>query len=412
MAKKIKAIQPGPIQMFLERYGKGTLYTYRAGLLRFFDFIAGKQMRGRTTKAGKMWLQSTAADMLEYEKFAAEYLAGERDKPRDFFLFVKNMNERKVPPKTAHTHYVAVRSWMEYNDIVIPEKVRADAKRNKPKGGRRTNFEYFDKPAIQAILAHGDVRFRAFILVMASSGIRLGEAMRLRWCNLTIPDRMKYPEKPAALFIEVTKTGDSRTVYISREAEQALDEWKKVLPQYRETALNKVGNLKGKGRMPKYADDAMFPIGLSTVYETWDKVLTDAGLMSKDTRTRRTRLNIHRLRNFFSVQVTSSAGGTVAEYLLGHSDPYDHAYDGRSPEDWQKAYRKAEPLLTVSDIVLPSAELSELQKKNAEYEVRIKRQDARIAELEKIKDTSAALDAMAAREDIIKEIMQRMKAQK
>lgn len=394
MAKRTKPIQPAPIQVFLERYGRGTLYTYRAGLLRFFDFIAGEQMRGRTTKAGRPWLQSTASDMLKYEKFAADYLAGDRDKGRDFFLFVRNMNDRKVPPKTAHTHYIAVRSWLEYNDVVIPVKVRADAKMAKPKGGRRTDFEFFDKENIQAILAHGDARFRAFVLVLASSGIRLGEALRLRWSDFTIPDRTKYPDKPASLFITITKTGNTRRVFISREAERAIDEWKKVLPSYAENAGWRVKNLK---KAAKYPPDAIFPIGLSTVYETWDKVLTDAGLMSKDDRTRRTRLNIHRLRNFFSVQVSSSAGGEIAEFLLGHVDQYDHAYDGRAPQYWEEAYRKAEPALTVSDIVLPSREINELTRQNAELQ-------ARLAAMERQQEAQAFL----ARPENMAEIMRDM----
>lgn len=349
-----------PISDFLERYRKGTGYTYRSGILHFLDFIAGERMR-----AGN----SSGDSFKRYEQFAAEYLKGDRDKPRDFFRFVKNMDEQKVPPKTADSRYVSVVEWLKFHDVVIPEKIMKDARRMKPKGGRRTNFDYFDKDAIRQILTHGDVRFRALVLVLASSGIRIGEALALRWDNLNVPDRAKYPDKPASLYVEVSKTGNSRLVFISREAEQALEEWRKVLPAYRERAMIKSSNFKKKWQ---HSSDAIFPISDTHVYEIWDKALQDAGRMNKDQRTGRTRLNIHRLRNFFSVQVASAVGQQVSEYLLGHVDGYGNAYNGRNESDWEKEYRKAEPSLTISEIALPSRELDLLRQENDELRGLIK----------------------------------------
>ncbi|MFA5269806.1 MAG: tyrosine-type recombinase/integrase [Methanoregula sp.] len=341
-----------PIAKFLERYRKSTGYIYRCGILEFFDFVNGKRMRG---------FNCTTDEFQEYEQFATAYLKGKKDRARDFFLFVKDMDEKKVAPKTAHTRYIAVREWFKHHDIVIPEKIRDDAKRMKPKGGKRTDFEFFDKKMIGEILAHGDVRFRAFVLVLASSGIRLGEALNLKWSNLTIPDRLKYPEKPASIFIEESKTGYSRKVFISRETENALDEWRKVIPQYRENAEKKARNL---GKISMHNPDAVFPISETVVYEIWSGALNDAGLMKKDDRTGRTRLNIHRLRNFFSVQVASAAGTQVSELLLGHTDRYGGAYTGRSEEQLEQEYRKAETALTISGVVLPSKELDELRREN------------------------------------------------
>jgi len=349
-----------PIGLFLERYRKSTGYIYRCGILEYLDFINGKRMRG---------FNCTTDEFQQYEKFAADYLKGKRDKARDFFLFVKSMDEKKTAPKTAHTRYVAVREWFKYHDIVIPDKIRDDAKRLKPKGGKRTDFEFFDRKMIQEILAHGDVRFRAFVLVLASSGIRLGEALNLKWHNLTVPDRLKYPEKPASLFIEESKTGFSRKVYISREAENALDEWRKVIPQYLKKAEKKARNL---GKVSNHHNDAMFPVSLTVTYEVWDAALSDAGLLKKDDRTGRTRLNIHRLRNFFSVQVASAVGTQVSELLLGHTDRYGGAYTGRSEDQIEQEYRKAEPNLTISGIILPNKEIDELRKQNDELQERLK----------------------------------------
>jgi integrase len=351
MAKQITQQNADPpIGLFLERYRKSTSYIYRCGILEFLDFINDKRMRG---------FNCTTDEFQQYEQFARNYLSGKRDKARDFFLFVKSMDEKKTAPKTAHTRYVAVREWFKFHDIVIPDKIRDDAKRLKPKGGKRTDFEFFDRKMIGEILAHGDVRFRAFVLVLSSSGIRLGEALNLKWSNLTVPDRLKYPEKPASLFIEDSKTGFSRKTFISREAEDALDEWRKVIPQYREKAEKKALNL---GKISNHHTDSIFPVSLTVIYEIWDNTLSDAGLMKKDDRTGRTRLNIHRLRNFFSVQVASAVGSQVSELLLGHTDRYGGAYTGRSEEQLEMEYRKAEPALTIAGVILPNKEIDELRK--------------------------------------------------
>lgn len=406
MVPKCSEQPPDPVESFLERYRRGTRVAYQAGLLAFIDFVMGTpNQRIKTGRDGRKYIRASKADMVTYSKAAGEYLQSARDKGHDYFLFIKYLDEKKQPPKTAHVWYIAVKAWLEHHDIVVSDKELKSARRFKPKGGKRTNFEYFDKATIREILAHGTPWFRAFVLVSASSGCRLGEVLALRWSDLSIPDRTKYPDKPASMFIRETKTGHSRTVYISREAELALSEWKKVIPSFRESADKKAERLKNPS---KHLSDSMFPIGMSTIYEKWDEVLSNAGLMKKDEVTRRTRLNIHRLRNFFSVQV-SAIDQPLAELLLGHTDMYGNAYSGRSEQEREEGYRKAEPRLTISEIVLPSKELAEVQAQLAAAQAQLARQAEQLAAMQQIDTVVPSNDADLERR--VRQIMSELNKQ-
>jgi integrase len=352
-----------PIASFLESYLGNTIYVYRGAILDFLDFLAGKRQRG---KKG-----ASAEDMERYEVQAREYLSSKRDYSIDYLKYVKHLNESGVPPKTAHIRYFGAREFLAHYDIKIDEKRAKDAKRLKPKGGRRTNIEYADKKVLAEILHHCDARFRAFILVLLSSGMRIGEALDMKWSDISFPDRKKYPEKPTSIFIRNSKNGFSRTTYITREAEAALIEWRKVSGKYQKFATKRSENLKNPNVRKISREDTVFAFARTSVYERWEKVLKDAEHYNRDEGTKRVRLNIHRLRNFFSVQVASAAGQQVSDILMGHADPYGGAYSGRPEIEMEDAYLKAEPSLTIGTVSGITGKLSELERENAELKERL-----------------------------------------
>jgi integrase len=347
-----------PIAEFINRYRRSTGYIYRCGVLDYLDFVTGKRQRG---------FNATSDDMQNYENIASEYLSDKtRDYAGDILSYVKRMEESEVAPKTAHTRIVAVKEFLSLHGIELDKRTLKDVKRLQPKGGRRTDFDYIDKKNLHEILHHGDARFRAFVLVLASSGMRLGEALNLNWSDLKSPDRVKYPDKPASLFIRTSKTGHSRTVFITCECEIALQEWQKVYADYRDFATKRSENLKNVDLTKKNGDNKIFPFTRTSVYAMWDAALHKAGYFNRDDQTKRVKMNLHRLRNFFSVQVASAAGTQVSELLLGHSDQYGNAYNGRSMQDLEAEYLKAEPVLTIGttshQVERNAAEIEELRK--------------------------------------------------
>lgn len=387
-----------PIAKFILRYRTATGRVYRAGVLDFFDFLNGKRMRGENV---------TVKDLVVYEKFATKFLKEKRDYQDDLVSYVKHLDNVGTAPKSAHTRIVGIKEFLSFNNIELDKGTLKDVKRLHPKGGRRTNFAYVDKKILAEILHHLDARGTAFVLVAVSSGARLGEILALTWTNITIPDRQKYPDKPASVFIKTSKTGNSRTTYITRECEAALDEWKKVYSGYREFATKRSENFQNADIIKRNGDNRVFPFTKTSVYSLWNDALTKAGYYNIDEGTQRVQMNIHRLRNFFSVQVASASNTQVSEYLLGHSDQYDGAYTGRSQEQWERDYMKAEPALTIGSTTRVTEqhteEIKRLKEENNALKIKIE-SSARtddVAELKsKISDLTALVESLLSASDV------------
>jgi integrase len=381
-----------PIAKFILRYRKPTGRTYRSGILDFFDFLNdGERMRGKAV---------TPKDMVIYEKYAVKFLKETRDYQTDLVSYVKHLDETGVAPKSAHTRIIGVKEFLSFNNIELDKGTLKDVKRLHPRGGVRTDFQYVDKKILGEILHHLDARGTAFVLVAASSGARLGEILSLTWSNIKIPDRQKYPDKPASLFIRTSKTGNSRTTYITRECEAALDEWQKVYSGYRDFATKRSENLGKPELEKKNGDNRVFPFTKTSVYHLWNDALAKAGYYNMDEGTQRVQMNIHRLRNFFSVQVASASNTQVSEYLLGHTDQYDGAYTGRSQEQWERDYAKAEAALTIGSTTRVTEKHSEEIKRLREEN------DALKAKLESTTTaTGGEMDAMKKQLDELSKLV-------
>jgi integrase len=328
-----------PIERFLSMCRtKGTGYAYRTGILRFLDYIYGRQIVGA---------HATKEEYATYEKLAEKYLKEKRDNAADFLGFLREMNESGIPPRTINIKQCGVRQWLIENDIEFSEKDKVRFRRMKPKGGRRTNIKYADVQTIRDILGQSDVRLKALILVLASSGMRIGEALNLRWSQVRIPDRTKeaYREKLTEFFIEDSKNQTSRRVWITREAEEALLAWKIATPAYLSAVVVKSTNL---GVIRRHEQDFVFPYGPTAVYAMWDAACKAAGHYTKDEKTRRNQLNVHRLRGFFKTQTMSVIPAEIAELIMGHSDAYGNAYNGLPDGKLEQEYRKCENALVIA----------------------------------------------------------------
>jgi integrase len=367
-----KALKPQPLEVppsllrdFMDKYSRGTSYVYRSGLLDFFDFINGTRIRGR---------EATKGDMIKYEELAAGFIREKRNHAADLVRYTKHLREIGVPPKTAHVRIVAVKEFLSRNGFELDKIAEKDVRRLQPKGGKRTDFEYIDRKILAEILHHVDSRGKALILVLASSGMRIGEALNLNWLDVKCPDRKDYPNKPASAFIRDSKTGHSRTVFISREAEAALREWKKEYNAYLDWATKQSHNL-GPTKVKHDNGNKVFPFGITSTHALWDNALEASGYLNHDDQTKRVKMNIHRLRNFFSVQVASVAGQQVSEVLLGHTDRYGGAYSGQSLAGLEEAYLKAEPVLTIGatsmEIEKHTTEIAALKRENEELKARL-----------------------------------------
>lgn len=351
-----------PINDFVSLFRtKGTSSIYAGGIRRFMDFIYDYRRKCRVT---------SPAELAEYETLAARYLAdAQRDHSRDLFLFIRADSEKNAPG-TVRSHALAVRLWFAENDIELSGKEKMRVRRVTPRGGRLTNIKFIDVNILREILTLADIRIKAFILVAACTGARIGELRALTWSCVTFPDRKKFPDKLTELYIPKSKNQSARRVWITREAEDALLAWKNNACSIYLVRAGIVS--KNIGRVADTSGEKVFPFCVQSVYERWDAILKQLGYFSKDPLTRRNQLNFHRLRGFFKIRVLPVIGSEMSELALGHCDAYGHAYDGIPDGEMERLFRKCEPVLTIAPAYGAARDMSiraeEMQKMRSELD--------------------------------------------
>jgi integrase len=245
-----------------------------------------------------------------------------------------------------------------------------------------------DVETIRTILQHLDVKGRALVLVLASSGMRMNEAL-----SVTLDD-IDLRSKPACLTVrgETSKTGDTRITFISTEASQAVNEWLKVRGDYiRSSAKRNNGLVKsGRGAEKSSDDDGrLFPFSDQNASAIWDTALVNAGLLSRDKTTNRKQLHYHQFRKFFISQLALVVSKEIAEMLAGHNGYLTGAYRRYTKKQLAEEYLKGEHVLTIQApkelLEIESEFKAEMQNHSKIIENLIMEKIALKEEMEKIK---------------------------
>ena len=155
------------------------------------------------------------------------------------------------------------------------------------------------------------IQAKTLTMVLASSGMRSGEAMQLRLDDLDL-DR-----NPARIKIrgEYSKNGKKRITFVSSEALNQLRDWLNYRQQFIEI-LKERG--KHRRKIPLTSDDdRLFPFSTQNFSMIWKKALKKAGLYKTDKVTNRITLHPHNLRKFFRTYGRWT-NPDVPEALMGH----------------------------------------------------------------------------------------------
>jgi len=321
------------IENFLKMYrSKNTVKAYKWALTEFFKSVYGEE-------EGKL------------EEHAERYFTEKRDVEGDIQNFLAAINDK--PPKSVRLCLTAVRTFLIENDVELPSKFwRCLIKRVR--GSRALTLDKVPSNVeLRRVIMHMPVHGKALFLTLASSGMRIGEALKLK------VEDVELDTKPVKLNIrgEITKTGNSRIAFVSREAAEAVQEWLKVKSQYLEAAC-------GKSHMyAKQAEDQrLFPFEANTAYAMWKNALRKAGFLKKDTQTNRHTVHPHVLRKFFRTKMAGVISVDVVEALMGHEGYLTEVYRRYSHEDLAKFYSLGEAAVTVM------AEAEEVAKLRVEVE--------------------------------------------
>lgn len=337
----------------------------------------------------------------EYEELAEKFIS-ECQSGRNYFKDLQDFGVyiSKRPPKTIQTYIYGIKSFVEYSlGVEISKKQMKVLKDKLPKGKRaRTEDGDLTRERLRNILTHCDAKGNALFLLLASSGIRIGEALKLQLYDIN------FTSDPIKVRVrgEITKEGDAYYSFISSEAKEALDEWLKVRESYLQSSVNRGRGLSklGNGQGVKDINDTrLFPFSMDVANSMWMIAVRKTKLDERDNSTKRHKFHIHLLRKFFQSQMKyAGVPEDVVEALIGHSGYLDEAYRRYLPEQIVEMYKKGEPYLLVS---VPT-EIQEIQTK---FNNDLDKQKQRIDDLTlKLTDANTlTIKKMAEVDDLLKE---------
>lgn len=297
----------------------------------------------------------------------------------DLITFIRNEKQKDVPPQTIHTIKASITKFLLFNDIELSAKAK-DQIKYMTKGTSTLTLKETPTPKqLREILQHGETKARAMFLMASSSGMRIGEILKLT------PNNIDRDHQPTKIMIggKHTKTGSSRITFISDEATETLKAWLKE----RDNWLNKKATAKPKhiiynrkSTTIKLTDEnRIFPMGYTNARQIWERLIIKSGYNQKDPDTDRYKYTIHSLRAFFKSRLLiAGINPKIIDLFAGHRTALDRAYYNLHQDELIKEYLKAMPELQVFGDQQISIELEEKLKKTEETK---EEQEKKIREL-------------------------------
>ena len=296
-----------------------------------------------------------------------EYVNDSPDVAADMRKLLSSMEGK--PSKTIKTYAGAVKVFLQDKKIKVPEESWNKIRRRGylPKRVKaQTQDKKPSKIQLRRILNYGDIKLKALILFLVSSGARIGETLQLN------REDFNLEADPPRVHIrgEHTKGGvGERTVYFSYEARDAIKDWLAIK------------NSMGKRDGTTYKDEKVFSFTHTTAKYMWNMACDKAGLGTKDKRTGRRIYHLHTLRKFFRTKIGLDLDITHA--LMGHTEYLDDAYLRLEEEgEIAEAYLEAMPNVSVYQMEIP--EVKNLEEENQLLKDRLAKLEAEFGTLKSL----------------------------
>lgn len=244
---------------YLSTYtNEGTVGLYRGVLRKYFTAIYGSD------------------DLSQADKYVNEERDYETD-VRTFFTTIKNK-----PPNSVRLHMSAIRTFLGENRIRVDDIVWKRLRRRVSGSGAITAVRVPSPEEFRNILSRLDIKGRALFLVLASSGMRSGETLKLKLTDVDLSsDPVRIDIKG-----EYAKNGNRRITFISAEATEALNLWLSIRVSYIVSSSKKAkGMLESRGltlteKSPD--DDRLFPFTYRNSNSQWISAVEKVGLGQKN----------------------------------------------------------------------------------------------------------------------------------
>lgn len=316
--------------------------------------------------------------------------------------YVLSLQERvdreEIKPSTCVARMPAIKLFAEMNDIILNWRKIGKL---LPRTDLVAEDEAYSREQIKKMLGFCDLRTRIIILLLASSGMRLGGIAGLKHGDLNPLYDKEDHARVIAVHVKVyAGTEDEYDTFCSPEAWHSYCEYIYVREKYGETITKNSPVLLSRFAKKTLAEGKAKPINDATIQNLLSAIRHKAGLdkPSQHYNGRYTIKAAHSFRKFWNSTVRSlkTKEGSPAvsfvnkERMLGHTLVNEYALeDNYDRSDRVKEllqdYLKALPELTISDEARLQVQVKKLQvdlgnMKSVEIELALK--DRRMKELE------------------------------
>ena len=323
----------------------------------------------------------------------------------EFIGFVK---AKQVIPSSIIKYLTGLRSYLSYYDVdIVPAKFKRRVRIPKVYYDEEEPIDARD--IRQMLLNCHNRRLKAFILVLASSGLRASEACAIRLCDID------FTTRPTKIHVrkEYAKTRVSRDIWISDEATKYLQDWLVFKYGYDiltifDTSISNNNTSTNKNKMNRISQSLVFQVQLNNNHVTpkslylkmliqFQRLLEIAGFGDRKEGMARRKITFHSCRRFVKTVLSDNVGKEYSEWYLGHAKS---GYYVSKPEVRASAYTEnAMKYLTFLDY-----STLEATGKNIEAKLSEKEQEIMILRQRDALNTDAILTLSDRLEQVAKEI--------
>jgi integrase len=339
-----------------------TALCYSFGL----DYL-NKYIQSTYDGGGKHDIQSILKPLAKGEKNQIVYhlLNG-------FVSYLQNstVNGHDLSARSVRNYMIGVKSYLLYNGIDISQNKFKYQVTMPPI--YHEGEQAIDSNDVREILNHcNNRRLKAYVLVLASGGMRAVEALAIRVRDLD------FNSSPTEVHIrkEYAKTRRERFVYISDEATKYVKEWLEW--KYRDqhntyrTKIKSDDDLVFSQRTQQKQNGMNPPTLYNKLLMQFQQVLDRAALSERkeDGVYHRRKITFHSLRRMVKTIIANQTNSDFSEHVLGHSGS---TYYRNKREEQRRMYKEnCMKYLTFLDF--PTVEAT-----GANYEAKLREKDQEI----------------------------------
>jgi integrase len=296
-----------------------------------------------------------------------------------FFTLQNLRAERKeISTETIKNYLKPIKLFCEMNGIIINWKIIS---KGIKRGDRCSSDRPPSREEIQKLLEYPDRRIKPIVLVMVSSGIRVGSWDYLRWKDIIPIQKNDSTVVAAKITAYNTKTNKKYFSFISLEAYNALKDWmdfrqsfgEKITPEswlmrnLWQIKSQRYGNYLGLAKHPiKFSPDGIRML----INDAW-KIQGVRERKENSERKRYAFKSLHGFRKFFETECQKVMKSINVSILMSHDTGIVQHYYKPKEDELLEDYLKAVNFLTIDEENKLKKEVTELTKKNKEKEYMI-----------------------------------------